>query len=120
MEQSFRIRVLPDGGTEFVLDEPDLSFIRIDDRLKLQFGFTQLAIDRHFAVSGSSHALDPRRRDQLGPAIALFPATLRWLWTSVGGDLTAIFMSGVKLAVAHDPTAQAWSISSLRYPDAVG
>jgi hypothetical protein len=115
MVDGCHIRELPDGGREFVLDEPALSFIRIDHQSRLQFGRTEVAIDSPFVVTvdGTVHYLDPQRRDGLGPLAALFPGSLRWLWTSAEGELTAVFQSGAKLTVAPHPAIKAWSVGSV-------
>jgi Family of unknown function (DUF6188) len=110
-----QIRELPDGGREFVLDDPTLSFVRIDHQSRLQFGRTQVAIGSPFVleVAGTTYLLDPERREALGPLVALFPGSLRWLWTSAQGELTALFQSGAKITVAPDPVAKAWSVGSV-------
>jgi hypothetical protein len=109
------IRELPDGGREFVLDEPSLSFIRIDDQSRLQFGDTEVVIDGPFEVVTASrtHYLDPRHTDSLGPLVSLFPGEVRWLWTSAHGDLTAVFASGVTVTVSPDPFVRAWSVGNV-------
>jgi hypothetical protein len=107
-----RIRELPDGGREFVLDEPDLSFIRVDLRSRLQFGRTEVAIAGPFIleVDGAAYRLDPQRRSALGPFVALYPGTVRWLWTSIDGVLTVEFRTGAKVIVEPDPTGRSWSV----------
>jgi hypothetical protein len=115
MVDGCRIRELPDGGREFVLDEPSLSYIRIDHQSRLQFGRTEVAIGSPFVVAsgGTVHRLDPRRREVLGPLLALFPGALRWLWTSSEGELAAVFQSGAQLTVSPDPVSKAWSVGSV-------
>jgi hypothetical protein len=115
MVDGCQIRELPDGGREFVLDEPSLSFIRIDHQSRLQFGRTELAIGSPFvlAVAGTVHHLDPQHRGALGPLAALFPGSLRWLWTSAEGELTAVFQNGAELRVAPDPVNKAWSVGTV-------
>jgi hypothetical protein len=109
------IRELPDGGREFVLDEPVLSFIRIDHQSRLQFGRTEVAIGSPFVVEtrGVVHHLDPHRWDALGPLVALFPGVIRWLWTSADGVLTAVFRSGARMTVTPDPVTKAWSVGNV-------
>lgn len=109
------VRELPDGGTEFVLDDASLSYIRIDDRSRLQFGRTEVVIGAPFVLryDGATHRLDPRRGDLLGPLLALYPGTVRWLWTSVDGELTAVFENGARLTVRPDPTRDAWSVGDV-------
>jgi hypothetical protein len=109
------IRELPDGGREFVLDEPVLTFIRIDHQSRLQFGETEVVIDSPFEleVDGVTHHLDPRRWDALGPLAALFPGSLRWLWTSAQGALTGVFQSGARVRVTPDPVTRAWSVGTV-------
>jgi hypothetical protein len=109
-----QIRELPDGGREFVLDEPILSFIRIDDQSRLQFGLTEVVIASPFVLElkGTVHFLDPRRQDALGPLVALYPGTARWLWTSARGEMTVVFRNGNTVRVPPAPTARAWSVGS--------
>jgi hypothetical protein len=110
-----QIRELPDGGSEFVLDEPALSFIRVDYRSKLQFGRTEVVIGGPFEleINGVVHHLDPQRWDALGPLVALFPGSVRWLWASAQGDLTAVFEGGAKVMVAPDAMSKAWSVGNV-------
>jgi hypothetical protein len=109
------IREMPDGGREFVLEEPSLSFIRIDDQSHLQFGRTEVVIGSPFEVdiAGLVYRLDPRNSNQLGPFVSLFPGTIRWLWTSAGGRLTAVFRSGARVTVTPDAVIKAWSVGSV-------
>jgi hypothetical protein len=113
--EGIQIRELPDGGREFVLDEPTLSFIRIDHQSKLQFGSTEVVIGAPFVleIHGIVHNLDPQRWDALGPLVALFPGTVRWLWTSIRGDLTAVFEGGARVTVTPDAMSKAWSVGSV-------
>ena len=115
MADGLQIRELPDGGKEFVLDDPALSFIRIDDQSRLQFGDTEVVIGIPFTLelNGNVHHLDPQRTDALGPLVALFPSTMRWLWTSVDGELTAVFEGGAKVKVTPDAMSRAWSVGNV-------
>jgi Family of unknown function (DUF6188) len=109
------IRELPDGGKEFVLEEPTLSYIRIDEQPRLQFGETEVVIGIHFTleVDGNLHHLDPNRSDELGPLVGLYPSTMRWLWTSAEGELTAVFEGGATLRVTPDSMTKAWSVGDV-------
>jgi hypothetical protein len=110
-----QIRELPDGGKEFVLDDPALSFIRIDDQSRLQFGDTEMVIGIPFTleIDGQVHHLDPHRWEALGPILGLYPGTMRWLWTTVDGALTAVFEGGAKVIVNPDTASKAWSVGSV-------
>lgn len=110
-----RIRELPDGGREFVLEESTLSFIRIDDQTRLRFGRTEVMIGSSFVldVGGVVHHLSPQRWDALGPLVALYPSSVRWLWASATGDLTLVFHHGPVLTVSPDPTTTAWSVGNV-------
>ena len=63
------IRTLPDGGREFILTEPKLTFIRIDMQSRLQFGEAQLEIETPFTLTTNdrSYELDPQGRGALAP-----------------------------------------------------
>ncbi len=115
MADGLLIRELPDGGKEFVLDEPALSYIRIDDQSRLQFGTTEVVIGIPFTleVDGTVHHLNPLRSDALGPFVALFPSTMRWLWTSPDGELTAVFEGGATMRVIPDSMTKAWSVGNV-------
>jgi hypothetical protein len=110
-----RIRELPDGGREFVLEESTLSFIRIDDQSRLRFGRTEVMIGSPFVLemAGVVHHLSPQRWDALGPLVALYPSSVRWLWTSAAGELTVVFHHGAVLTVSPDPTTTAWSVGNV-------
>lgn len=115
MVEGCRIRELPDGGQEFVLDEPALTFIRIDYQSRFQFGSTEVVIDSPFQleIDGVTHHLDPQRWEALGPLLALFPGTMRWLWTSAQGALTAVFQSGARVTVTPDAVTRAWTVGDV-------
>ncbi len=112
MVEGCRIRELPDGGRQFVLADSTLSFIRIDDQTRLRFGRTEVMIGSAFALQmgGVVHQLSPKRWDALGPLVALYPSSVRWVWASAGGELTLVFHHGAVLTVAPDPTTTAWSV----------
>jgi hypothetical protein len=115
VEEGFVIRELPDGGSEFVLDQPSVSCIRVDDQSTVQFGDTELVIGApfHLEIDGVLHHLDPHHSTQLGPLLGLYPSTAKWVWTSAGGDLTAVFENGAALTVSPDPTLRAWSLGNV-------
>lgn len=98
-----------------MLDEPSLSFIRIDEQSRLQFGATEVVIGIPFTleVDGNIHHLNPTRTDALGPFVALYPARMRWLWTSADGELTAVFEGGATVRVTPDSMARAWSVGDV-------
>ncbi len=110
-----RIRELPDGGREFVLEEVSLSFIRIDHQSRLRFGRTEVMIGGPFVLEmdGVVHRLHPRRWGALGPLVALYPGSARWLWASVEGELTLVFEHGAVLTVPPDPASTAWSVGNI-------
>ena len=110
-----RIRELPDGGREFVLEDSTLSFIRIDHQSRLRFGRTEVMIGGPFVLEmgGVVHHLSPQRWDALGPLVALYPRSVRWLWTSAQGELKAVFQHGAVLTVPTDPANTAWSVGNV-------
>lgn len=115
MVEGCRIRELPDGGREFVLDDATLDCIVIDDQSTLCFGRTEIMINGPFVleVGGAVHHLSPQRWADLGPLAALYPSSLRWLWTSAEGALTLVFHHGAVLTVPADPVNAAWSVGDV-------
>jgi hypothetical protein len=59
------------------------------------------------------HRLNPQRWDGLGPLVALYPSSARWLWTSAEGELKVIFHHGAVLTVPPDPSTTAWSVGNV-------
>ena len=115
MADGLQIRELPDGGKEFVLDDPTLTFIRIDEQSRLQFGSTEVVIGIPFTleINGTVHRLHPQQWDTLGPLVGLYPSTVRWLWSSAEGELTVVFENGAKVLVTPDAMSRAWSVGSV-------
>jgi hypothetical protein len=112
------IRELPDGGREFVLEDPVLACIQVDAACRLRFGLTDVAVGSQFSVEidGIGHRLDPRRTGELGPLLALYPGTARWLWASPEGMLTLVFENGSRLTVVPEVIAPAWSVGAMSWP----
>ena len=108
------LRELPDGGLEFVLEDPVLACLVIDDRVTLRFGRTEVVIADPFTldVDGTEHALDPRRPDTLEPLLATYPGTARWLWTAPDGTLTLVLMQGQRLVVPGPATHESWTVGT--------
>jgi len=110
----YLIRELPDGGKEFVLDDPVLAWIQIDARIHLRFGAVEVVLGGPFDVDldGIVHRLDPQRVEGLGPLLALFPGTARWLWAAPDGYLQLVFEHGARLRVAPGGPAGAWALEA--------
>ena len=106
----YLIRELPDGGKEFVLDDPVLAWIQIDIRVHLRFGAAEVVLGGPFDVNldGIVYRLDPQRVEGLGPVLALFPGTARWLWSAPDGWLTLVFEHGARLRVGPGGPPGAW------------
>jgi hypothetical protein len=109
------VRELPDGGQEFVLEDPALSRLALDGRVHLRFGSTDVTVSAPFEldVDGVHHRLDPLRADTLTPLLATYPGTARWLWSPADGSLHLEFMQGQRLVVPGHPAAPAWSVGSV-------
>jgi hypothetical protein len=107
------IRTLPDGGRDFILTEPKLSFIRIDMQSRLQFGEAQLEIETPFTLTTTdgSYELDPGDRAGLGPLLSLYPDQIVHLMMRRDGTLDATFASGSVLTVKPHPKYEAWNIA---------
>lgn len=94
------------------LDGQDLSFIRIDYQVRLQFHETEVVIETPFVLASHDEQwlLDPERRGELGPLLATYPATLRS--AAVRSDLTLqlTFESGSSIEVPQHLHYEAWQI----------
>jgi hypothetical protein len=107
------IRTLPDGGREFILTEPELSFIRIDMQSRLQFGQAELVIETPFTLTTTDgpYELDPADRAGLGSLLSLYPDLIVHLTMRRDGTLDATFASGSVLTVKPHQKYEAWSIA---------
>ncbi len=112
MSDGHHIRELPDGGLEFVLDDPVLACIVVSDGVTLRFGSTDVVVADPFEleVDGVRHHLDPRRPETLAPLLATYPGTARWLHAAPEGELTLVFMQGQRLVVPGPAVRSAWSV----------
>jgi len=97
-----------------VLEDPVLTCLIVDDRVTLRFGRTDIvvAVPFELEVDGVGHRLDPHRHDTLGPLLATYPGTARWLWASPDGELTLVFMQGQRLVVPGPAVRSAWWVGS--------
>jgi hypothetical protein len=114
------LRQLPDGGLEFVLEDPVLSCLVLDDRVTLRFGDTDVVVADPFEleVDGVHHRLDPRRPETLAPLLATYPGAARWLHATPGGELTLVFMQGQRLVVPGPAVRSAWTVGPAElHPD---
>jgi hypothetical protein len=100
------------GGREFVIAEPELTWIRVDFQTRLQFRDAELVIETPFSLTraATEQHLDPNDRAGLGPLLALYPDTLQRMTMTPDGTLTAVFTSGVSLTVRPDPHYEAWNV----------
>jgi hypothetical protein len=103
------LRELPDGGHEFVLEDPVLRALEVDAAVTLRFGRTEVTVSGPFAleVDGVAHRLDPCVPESLAPLLTCIPGAARWVWAAPDGRLTVELMQGQRL-VAAEPTCQPW------------
>jgi len=108
----FRLRELPDGGVEFVLEDPVLAGVVVADRVILRFGATDVVVADPFEleVDGVGHRLEPSRPETLGPLLAVYPGTARWLYASPDGGLVLVLRQGQRLVVPGPAVRPAWVI----------
>jgi len=107
-----RLRYLPDGGLEFLLEEPVLDCLLVGDQVTLRFGRTEVMLSDPFdlEVDGVGHHLDPRRPMTLAPLLDTIPGAARWLWASPDGALNLVFMQGQRLAAPGPTVRNTWSV----------
>ena len=108
----FRLRELPDGGVEFVLENPVLTGVVVADRVVLRFGATDVVVADPFEleVDEVGHRLDPARPETLGPLLAVYPATARWLYASPDGGLVLVLRGGPRLVVPGPAVRRSWFV----------
>ncbi len=118
MPDGVLIREMPDGGHEFVLDDPVLDGIVVAGRITLRFGRTDVTLSAPFrlVVDGVEHRLDPRCPDTLAPLLSCFPGTAHWMWASPGGELNLVLMQGQRLVVPEPGSGSAWSVGTIEGP----
>ncbi|MGA2837934.1 MAG: DUF6188 family protein [Acidimicrobiales bacterium] len=118
MPDGVLIRELPDGGHEFVLDDPVLDGIIVGRNVTLRFGRTDVTLTAPFRlqVDGVDHRLDPRCPDSLAPLLACFPGTSRWLWASPSGALHLVLMQGQRLDAPGQDIFSAWTVGPAGEP----
>ena len=68
-----------------MLEDPVLAGVVVADRVVLRFGATDVVVADPFEleVDEVGHRLDPARPETLGPLLAVYPATARWLYASL-------------------------------------
>jgi len=118
VSDSVLLRELPDGGHEFVLEDPVLQSLVIDGGVTLRFGRTDVVVRVPCAldVDGIGHRLDPRAPESLAPILSCHPGAARWVWSSVDGRLTVEWMQGQRLIVPELPGPCAWSVGRWSAP----
>jgi hypothetical protein len=112
------VRELPDGGREFVLEDPVLRALVVDGGITLRFGRVDVAVTGPctLEVDGNRHRLDPGAPDTLAPLLSCYPGSARWLWASPDGRLTVVWMQGQRLTVPGPPVPCTWSVGGMSGP----
>jgi len=106
-------------GTEVRADELalslapcELSFIKIDHQVRLQFLGVEVVIESPFVLTagGIDHQLDPGERGNLGPLLRLYPDHLCTASVDPDCTLRLSFDRGATIAVPPDPDYEPWQI----------
>ncbi len=107
---------LPDGGHEFVLDDPVLRSLTVDGRVTLRLGRIDVVVGGpcSLEVDGVCYQLDPSTPETPTPLLSCFPGTARWVWSSPDGRLTLDSMQGQRLVVSGTVVPTAWSVGGGR------
>ena len=118
----FRLRELPDGSIEFVLEEPVLAGVVVAGHVILRFGATDVVVADPFEleVDGVGHRLEPARPETLGPLLAVYPATARWLYSSPDGGLVLVLQQGQRLVVPGPAVRRSWFVGPAGAVDTAG
>lgn len=95
------------------LEGADLTFIRIDHQVRLQFGDCEVVIETMFRLTseGSMVLLHPAEREGLGALLRIYPTTLRAATVDADLTLRLEFAGHTTLEVAQDDAYEAWQIN---------
>ncbi len=98
------------------IEQSDLDYIRIDFQARLQFGEIEVVIECPFelTVDNVVHRLDPEERIDLGPFLALYPASLSAAYVSERAALHLAFESGATIVVPQHAQYEAWQVHDKR------
>lgn len=94
------------------IEQTDLDFIRITHQAGLRFGEVDIVIECPFVLTVDNvvHRLDPDARIDLGPLLALYPASLSAAYVSERAALHLEFDSGATVVVPQDAQYEAWQV----------
>lgn len=87
------------------LGNAELTFVRVDHQMRLQFGAFEIVIESPFrltAVDGTKYDLDPGLRADLGPVLDLYPGALVAATVDDEAALCLGFANGATLHVPAD------------------
>lgn len=115
MTEGVQVRELPDGGREFLLEDPRLCAVVVGGGVTLRFGPTDVRVTGPctLEIDGTCHRLDPARPESVAPLLSCLPGAARWLWASPEGRLTVLLMQGQRLVVPGPPGPGTWSVGRL-------
>ena len=94
------------------LDGVDLKFIRIDHQTRLQFEAAEVVIGTsfRFITDGRERTLDPEKRADLGPVLAIYPTSLASAVVEANLTLSLTFENGSRIDVPQNPHYEAWQV----------
>jgi hypothetical protein len=101
------------SGFDLGIGPCDLTFLRLDHQVRLQFGGTEVVIGCPFVLQRgeAEQHLDPHDRDGLGPWLAVYPNTLTSASVDPGATLLLAFADGTTITVRADPRYEAWQVN---------
>lgn len=94
-------------------NDHELTFIRVDHQVRLQFGATEVVIESPFRLltADADSELDPEDRVHLGPLLDMYPDRLEDVGVEADGELRLRFQSGAEIRVAPDPSFESWQVN---------
>ena len=101
------------SGWELKIDPCELSFLRVDHQVRLQFKKTEIVIESPFIlrIGGVDYHLDPGERRNLGPFLGLYPNTLVSASVDAQATLQLAFGDGATITVPADPQYETWQVN---------
>ena len=100
----------PDQVPALGLDGARLTYFRIDHATRLQFDDVEVVIETPFRLTVAEGVFTLDEREELGPVLALYPASLSSAKVASDLALHLAFEGGAEIVVPQDPNYESWHV----------